>query len=232
MGYSKYLEDEKINIAKGLVLGTSHINKFGFKESVGTEFETVWDGSGNLPYLTSASTLTVTAANSADSGDDIAIQGLDANYSPLEETITATTAGNTGSSEFIRVFRAQYISAADSDNTGDITINSGATNLATISAGFGQTLMAVYTVPAGKEAFLTQIQTTTDKNQPFESKLISKPSSQASFNVKGRFSGQNQTGYEYSVPLKFPPKTDIEVRAKGSGSPNVSAIFDLILVDN
>ena len=233
MGASRYLEDEDIWIAAGEVKNVSHVNKFGFKESVGSaDFETVWDGTGNLPYLTTASTLTVTADDIADSGDDIIIQGLDGNYQPLSETIEATTAGNTGTSEFLRVFRAQYIAEVDSDNTADINITGGGgQTLATISAGFGQSLMAVYTVPANTNAYLKKIQTTTDKNQAFETKLIARPIEQGSFNTKGRFSGTEQTGYDYTIPLKFEAKTDLEVRAKGAGSPNISAVFDLILVE-
>ena len=34
-------EDQGLNIARGLVRGTSHINKFGMNENIGTTYETV-----------------------------------------------------------------------------------------------------------------------------------------------------------------------------------------------
>ena len=46
-----YITEQNINIARGLIRGASHINKFGYNSSVGSNFETVWDGSNIYTYI-------------------------------------------------------------------------------------------------------------------------------------------------------------------------------------
>jgi len=45
--------------------------------------------------------------------------------------------------------------------------------------------------------------------------------------IVGGYTTQN-----YSIPLRFPEKTDIEVRGTGDTSSVISSSFDIILVDN
>ena len=40
------------------------------------------------------------------------------------------------------------------------------------------------------------------------------------------------TTHNYSIPIRFPEKTDIEVRGTGDTSSVISSSFDIILVDN
>ena len=240
MAFSRYFDNselaEAIRIANGQTKGVSHINKFGFNDAVGTAFETVWDGGGTYTYLDStgaASTLTVTANNAADSGYEIEVQGLDANYQLLTETITATSSGNTGTSEFYRVFRATVTSDGDSANTGTIDIDVGSTTLATISAGKGQTLMALYTVPADKKGYLIKFQGSVEKNKETIFKLQAKKPDNGPFNTKGQFGSFGvPVTYDYPIPLEFEEKTDIEVKVKAGAITGAGAIFDLILLDD
>ena len=103
---------------------------------------------------------------SSDAADDIdgtgaqkiTIQGLDANWLPksLEVDMNGTSE-TTVASTFIRVFRAFVTQAGSGEvNAGDITLSIGGITVAKISADMGQTLMAVYTVPAGFTAYITQ----------------------------------------------------------------------------
>lgn len=227
---------EAIRIASGDTKGVSHINKFGYNPSIADAVETIWDGGGTYSYLDSvglSSVLTVTSSV-ADSGLNLEIQGLDASYQSLTETITATSAGNTGTSEFYRVFRAIVSGNSDSSNVNDITVEAGSTTLAQVSAGKGQTLMALYTIPAGKTAYLKQFQGSMDKsNASAIFKMMARPSDGV-FNIKGQFgsAGGSPVTYDYSIPLKFDEKTDLEVKAETSGTSGAGAVFDLILLDN
>jgi hypothetical protein len=101
----------------------------------------------------------------------------------------------------------------------------------------GQTQLALYTIPAGKTGYLTtwnigvapmnNAVTVTLKsrelgggaNGPFRSKDI--------VDIVGGYTTQN-----YSVPIRFPEKTDIEVRGTGDTGSVISSSFDIILVDN
>lgn len=220
-----------IPIAAGDVTGYSHINKFGFTGNDANGTATVWDYNGTTalyPYP-AAATITATGATTADNGKTVEIQGLDANYNEVIETITV--GGSPSSAVFARIFRARMISAG---NTVDINFNQGATVAARIGASNGQTLMAVYTIPAGKTGYLLKFQGSTNKgNVDTRFKLYARPYGGA-FNLKGVWGtqGGNSANYDYPVPLKFEEKTDIKVDVITSSNAGCGAIFDIILVDN
>ena len=87
----------------------------------------------------------------------ITIQGLDADYKQISENVTLTNAtGNATTQSFIRVYRA-FMHNGSAANVGNIDIKISTTIIARITAGKAQTLMGVYTVPAGYTAcILTQ----------------------------------------------------------------------------
>jgi hypothetical protein len=61
-----------------------------------------------------------------------------------------------------------FITDTGSTNAGDIDIEAaaaGGTVVARITEGHGQTLMAVYTVPAGKTGYLLKINTSAEARQ-------------------------------------------------------------------
>lgn len=218
-----------IPIAAGEVTDYSHINKFGFTGTDVNGTATVWDGNGTTalyPYP-AAGTVSVSGATSADDGETIEIQGLDASYNP--QTVT-TTVGGTTTETFSRVFRARMISAT---NTVVITINQGGSLAARIGTSNGQTLMAVYTIPAGKTGYLLKIQGSSDKSAAVKFKLYARAFGEA-FNLKGQWGigGGNAVDYDYPVPLKFTEKTDLKVDVTTGSTSGCGAIFDLILVDN
>jgi len=219
-----------IPIAGGQVSGYSHVNKFGYNPAVGTGFEAVTDAGGTFPTITTAAAVTVSsdAATNGDNGLDVEIQGLDANYALQTEIVTIVGATVTTSNTYIRLFRA----TVQSTNTGELTLKIGTTIIDTIEEGAGQTLMAVYTVPAGKTAYLIKFQGSVEKNTGTIFRLMATPFG-GSISIKGQYGtfGSPVT-YDYPIPLVFTEKTDIEVQVKSLGTTGAGAIFDLILVDN
>ena len=223
-----------IPIAAGQVGGHAHINKFGFNPTVGTGFEIVSDQSvTEQPYPTTAVTVSlISSATTSDAGLNITIQGLDANYAVQEETVTLNAGGAfTTTNTYLRVFRA----IVNSTNQGNITIqyNTAPTSIAdVIPTDAGQTLMAVYTVPAGKTAYLIKFQGNVEKNTGTIFRLRCRPFG-GQFSVKGQYGtfGSSVT-YDYPVPLVITETSDIEIQVKALGTTGAGAIFDLILVDN
>jgi len=70
-------DDTKLNIARGLVRKTVSLFKFGFNDTVGTAYETIWDGGGTYTYPTVANTVVVTSDGAAnDSGVKVTVSGL------------------------------------------------------------------------------------------------------------------------------------------------------------
>ena len=227
-----YITDQNFQIARGLVRGASHINKFGYNPDVGSNFETVWHGSNLYTYIVTAGTAAVTSSNTAsDNNGTVEIQGLDANYNV--QTVTATIGGSATQETFIRVFRVKMLTAnTGTSNVGTITVTVDSKSAAIISPAKGQTLMAVYTIPAGKKGYLVKLQGNLEKAKESEFQLMARPFGGA-FNIKGKFgSSGDVVNYDYPVPLEFDEKTDIEVQVRAGATTAAGALFDVILLDN
>lgn len=244
-----YLTEQNINIARGLVRGASVIHKFGRNPNVGGAPETIWEQGGIYTYLTVASTVYVSGADAQDSAAGtgartVTVQGLDANYNAIEETLTVDGAVSTQS--FLRVFRAFVASAGSlQSNKGNVLVSTGASGGGTVLAkiatigtgtvfGQGQTNLALYTIPAGKTGYLTNWNvgvgnyndavTANLYTRAFGNGLIFR--TRDVMDVPG---GLHKRIYQ--VPFALPEKTDIEVRAIASSGTNMSSTFDIILYD-
>jgi len=155
-------EDTRLNIARGLVKGTSVRNIFG-KRGIMTSgsFKACWELDAEYVYLASAEPLSVVSSIAGDIGVTIKIIGLDANYEVLEEIvplngIDSTTPVVTNSS-FLRV--NDVITIAD-NAIGNITLTGSVTTTTTVAqidAGTGRNQASIYTVPAGCSFFLERI---------------------------------------------------------------------------
>lgn len=220
-----------LSIQKGLVQNYTGIQKFGLNTAVGTSFETIWDGNNTYTYPSSAGTATATSSDTAsDNTGTVEIQGLDANYDLATETLTI--GGSAGSTSFIRVFRAVMKTAnTGTSNVGVISITVSSTTVAQIRAGYGQTLMCVYTVPRKHNAYLMQLDVGSSKDLENEIRFITKEISNGNvwatkgfITTRGGFVEKN-----YAVPVVIPEKTDIELIAKASATSAVSGGFELFI---
>ena len=219
-----------VSIQRGDINNFSGIQKFGYNASVGTSFETIWDGGGDYTFITSAGTSTATSSNTDDNTGTVEIQGLDSNYDLATETLTI--GGSAGSTSFIRVFRAKMVNANTGNaNVGTITITVSSTTVAQIQPTYGQTLMSVYTVPRKHQAYLVQMDIGSSKDLENEIKLRIKEidngnswNTRSFITARGGFVEKN-----FIVPEIIQPKTDIEMRAKSSATSSISSGFELIL---
>jgi len=219
-------------IQKGLINNFSGVHKFGLNTAVGSgAFETVWDGNNTYTYPSSSGTATATSSDTgSDNTGTVKIFGLDSNYDLAEETLTI--GGSAGTVSFIRVFRAVMISAnTGNTNVGTITITVSSTTVAQIRIGYGQTLMALYTVPRKYNAYLMQIDVGSSKDLENEIRLIAKEidngdvwNTKAFVTTRGGFVEKN-----YFIPVKFTEKTDLELIAKASSTSAISGGFELVL---
>lgn len=220
-----------IPIAAGDVAGFAHVNKFGYRNTVPNTFQTVWDGAVDYAYQSAAVVSAVADDTISDNNGTVLVEGLDETYAPVSETITI--GGSASTSQFVRVFRAIMITANTGDtNVDEVRIKNTGTDVAIITAGAGQTLMAVYTIPAGKTGYLLKVSGSIDANNDALFRLYARPFN-GSFNVKMQ-KGVFAAGfdYEYPVPLEFTEKTDLEIKATSQNNVGAGATFDLILKDN
>jgi len=234
---TSYVHEQNYQIARGLIRGASSIHKFGAvpQMSINTT-GTCWDKNDTLyPWsaLTSASVLTAQAVNASDDGKILTIEGLDSNYEPQTDTITLSSSGTASTTkQFLRVYRG-YISTG-ANNVGAIDVRIGATTVLYINIGLAQTLMLVYTVPAGKELLLLKGACTSQAGADASGFFYVRFFGQTAFRIQHTFEVSGSDGYDYKfeVPFRVPEKTDIDFRlTTRSNNGRYTAAFDGVLVD-
>lgn len=220
--------------------GLSHIHKFGAVPAMSqNETGTIWDvDDTEYPWASfaSASTLTVDRASASDADKQVYIEGLDADYNVINETVTLTNAtGNATTKSFIRVYRAYMVNGSVT-NVGNIDIKVSSTVVARITAGKGQTLMAVYTVPAGYTGYILKGTATCQSGADATGDMFVRYSGQASFRVGHTFEvsgGGGEYTYDFPIAIPIPEKSDIDVRASvRSNNARLTACFDVLLERN
>jgi len=234
VGYYPYY----LQVSRGLVAGHKRVFKFGFNGDIDTNIEDIWDGGGVYTYQSSAVAMTVTSGGGAtDNGVQVTVQGLDASYNEVSEAVTLAGSGTaTTTQTYLRVYRA-FVSGSQ-EPTGDITIANGGTTYAKVLDGEHQTLMALWTVPAGYTAYLLQTDITafTEQNNKFAVVWVQTRELDGVFRTQDKFALVENTHHQqYQVPLPIPEKTDIRIRAIGSSSSaniELSAGLDIIYIEN
>lgn len=231
-------DDLHMNIARGLVRGTSHIHKFGAVDSLSTATTgTVWDVDDTVyPWTAFATPGTIVlATNVAENGKKVVIEGLDTNFDNLSEEVTISAGAATTSGTFARVFRA-YISEGTT-NTNDITLSRGGTTIAVIRADAGQTLMAIYTIPNGHTGYMTHMTTSCQQNADGTGNMYVRYNTVGvAFRIAHTYEVSGTGGthdYTFGVPLALPEKTDIDMQiGTRSNNGRFTSSFDIILIKN
>lgn len=228
-------EPFELQIARGQIAYHTSLFKYGYNPLIINVNETIWDAGGLYSYPSSAVAMTATSASGAtDSGVTGVIIGLDSDYNEVSEAFTLNGSGTyTTTQTFLRVYRA-YITGATSP-VGNIVIANGGTTYAQITAGENQTLMAVYTVPAGHTMFVTQGIAThgTDTSGAYLTVRFMVRNQGEVFRTATKVDIiGSEILFPFNIPLKIPEKSDVEVRAICSKNQNnaVSATFEAILV--
>ena len=253
-----------LEIARGNIAGMTFIHKFGEAPDfdTGDNFVDVWDGANDSAavdqnlyvYSTSADIDSLSSSNAGDT-QKIEVQGLDGNYNLVTQTITLT--GQTTKSlntNLLRVFRMKNVGSTNLAGNLYCYVSGGVVtagvpqtdadvraiiSLHATGDSHNQTLMALYTIPAGKTGYLCSFYASSIgaiKTAVKEIHLDIRPFGQV-FQSKHTSSltdtGTSHFLHHYSIPEVIPTKADIRMQAdtdvSGAG---VSAGFDLILVDN
>lgn len=250
-----------LSIAEGNVTGKTFIHKFGNAPDFDTADGdvTVWDGAEDgttwenmvYDYSTTADIDRISSSSTSDT-INITVYGLDSNWNEVTQTITLT--GQTPaplSTNLIRVFRMVNTNGTDLvghvfcfvnvATTGGVP-NTPANIRAIIQPGNNQTLMAVYSVPAGKTGYMRDWYASTagaNKSSNYPVKVFARPFGSV-FQLKHisavSDNGSSHVQHNYIEPEVFAEKTDIEMRmsmtAVGGTAASVSAGFDIVLVNN
>ena len=229
-------EPFELQVSRGQIPGHSVLHKFGAVPSMSINtIGTIWDIDDTLyPWsaLTSAGTLTVDRASASDANKIITIQGLDADYKQISENVTLTNAtGNATTQSFIRVYRA-FMHNGSAANVGNIDIKISTTIIARITAGKAQTLMGVYTVPAGYSLYLTQGVMSVQSGADATGNFFVRYGGESAFRIAHTFEvASAEYFYAFHAPFKLPEKSDIDIRADlRSNNARITAAFDAYLI--
>jgi hypothetical protein len=242
------LGDYALNVSKGLVPGTSWVNKFGRNIDVASgATEEIWDGSAvySFPATALMTYVSQKVDQAAMQGETVEIQGLDASWNLVVQSInldgTDTTTPVILTTALIRCFRIKVLADVVTDQI--ITVHNTANNqdYAYITAGNNQTSMAIYTVPAGKTAYMTNYYAThnpkTGNNFTANSiRLWAKDNANGYEKQLKHDHGIAEDGFfqhQFEPYQKFTEKTDVYLTSNPTGAAaDISAGFDLYLVDN
>ena len=244
-------------VVMGDVAGWTAVRKFGAIDNVGTT-ATVVATAGTYQTPTTAQALEILSSDANDTSAGtgartVTIEGLDANWEEQTETVTlnGTTAVDLANT-YTRVFRmyvatsGTYATSTASSHAGTITLRAdgaGAT-WATIglvsSVATGQSQIAVYTVPAGKRAYLIGREYSVETTKSVTLQLYRR---EAADTVSAPYSPMRVLEVDrgvdgvadrkYPVPLgPFTGPCDIGYFANtSSGTADVSVNFSLLLED-
>jgi len=226
-----------LQVARGDIFGHSFKHKIGEVPAMSQNNSgTVWDvNDTDYPWSSfdTAGTLTVDRASASDADKNVIIEGLDADFNPITETVTLTNAtGNATTASFKRVFEISM--NGTSTNVGNVTIKKGATTVGLILAGVGQSIMSVYTIPAGFTGYLTQGVMTVQEGADATGKFYVRQFGDR-FRIGHCFevTGGGEYLYQFTAPFRAPEKTDIDVRAEvRSNNARVTTAYDIILIKN
>ena len=238
-----------LELADGAIPGYSGFRKFGFNSSMSDSYGACWPLDSSIPayvFPQAAATLDVSSTSANDSGTagtharTVLIQGLDSVFAEQNEAVTLTgTSSVTTTSSFIRVNRAVVTSVGAYGNTNQgaitITSNSSGESMAVIPSSQGITQQVIFTVPAGKTAYIEQVnlfpsagKTGVDmRGFVRQNADVSDTSGTISpfLTIGSIFDADKPTLFDLSFPAALPAKTDFEmqVRNQGGASPAIKA---------
>ena len=237
--------DWYLQVAMGLVTGVTYVQRSGYNPDISSNNtgESIWVEGGIYPFTTwedTAQKLYVISTSASDTGKTIYIEGLDASYNRITETITTngTTAVAT-TKNFLRIHTAT-ITSHNTPNVGEITfrLTSGTgTVVAHIGAGLGMTKLSQYTVPAGYTAYIMYGDATTFRGGSGNiGSLLKMMVRLYNGTFVCVFQAEVVNGYyrnDFKVPMVIPEKSDIDVQIVADANGTAATCnYQVILIQN
>lgn len=254
-------DDYRVDVARLLVGGATTRHIFGRNPVVGNTMEDVWGRGGEYVWAQAASTLSVVSDSANDTilGTGVRtvhIFGLGSSMEEIDEAVEMN--GLTPvvtTQEFLRVNDAcsetqgtYQASTTSGGPGGDILIDrtsDGSPECALFAALLGkpwdynQSMNGRFTVPAGKNAYMTRMYINAQSNRVVDFVLWKRERADvvvAPFGIKrsvAEFDGiSTPFGQEHNPPIIIPPKTDLwwsAIQDGGGGDARVTVSFEIIL---
>lgn len=230
----------EIAVAAGECPNAFFVNKFGENPTLGTTKATIWDAGGLYQYIQTADYLQISSNDPVDTlagtgARTVYLEGLDENWNMVNEIVEMDGTTNVQTTnKFIRIFRMAVTTAGSGEEAaGTITAKIGAITHAQIINGNNQSLMGLYTVPAGYTAYLVYGKMSTGKGKDIIGSFVARPFGGV-FNLAHRlYVYQGNYDFDYYKSLsRIPEKTDIEIRGIADQTVAVGGAFNLLVIKN
>jgi len=223
-----------LQVSRGLVTGCSVVNIYGYQSALpnssAVTYYPVWENTTAYTYPASATTMLLWSSSASDTAVQVLINGLDASYNLLSETLTLTngTTGVTTVNSYLRINGIQVVGTVNAVGTLNVG-NAGKTiQYAEITAGFGKSQSMIYTVPNGYTFYLTRSNAYSNQNgntiNNFCGYRVWTQSSAGLINIllQAPFTNSYQT--LRVAPRAYAAKTDIQWQATGGPSSGTSQV--------
>ena len=241
-------EPFELQVARGQIQGHRSVTVFGFNPDVDTAQVSVWPLPSLITFPAAALQMTVssTSANDTSAGTGartIVVQGLDANYNEVSETVTLNgQTAVTMTASLLRVNYAYVLTAGSSNSAeGDIYIGTGtvttgvpATAYDIIKYDYNTTITGSFTVPAGYSAYVSQGLFSAGQaggSNQVQGRLLTRGTDNIRRTAAVTSINNGVADYLFEYPLAVQEKTTIESTAIGSSNNNAcSSMFILVLI--
>jgi hypothetical protein len=226
----------ELQVARGKIAGVTGLSIAGYNASIGTEWAAIWEYNRPYVYLPSAQQCRVWSSSASDTDVTVAIQGLDASYNQISETVHLTN-GVTGVMTTQSFLRVNSFNVTQTPmNVGNISVGSSNKTIecATIMPDAGRSQMCVYTVPAGYTFYLTQanIQTNQTGSQTALYRSYTKQPNGVTNSIV-IFPFTSIYNSKKICPRPYTEKTDIQWQAQSSqGTSRIGGQIEGFLIAN
>jgi len=212
-----------LQVARGQIAGHTTVSIFGYQANVTTSPIPIWENATTYTFPASAATANVASGSASDIGATVLINGLDANFNPLSETVTIASGNTVTTNSYLRVNSLFLTKSGSGYNTnqGAISVKQGSNTLAQINTNIGKSQSTIYTVPNGYTFYLDYVEANTSNSYTSGNYLV--------YNV---VTNNNVTGVQSSIlqqpftsiytatrsqdPFAYGQKTDIQWQLKTS----------------
>lgn len=234
-----------LQVVRGLVPGVTAVNLFGYHDTVGTAFMTLWEGAADYVFPTSAGVMTLVSSSASDTGTaKVLISGLDTNWALQSETVTLNgTTPVTTANSYLRI-NSMVLTGPASGNTtnvGNITLYKAAAPAVIygqINAGIGRMQNSFYSVPAGYNFYLNNVNAYSgDVNGNGYVKYRVQNTNNALANPTTFTVLQTTFQLSFQIlrtnPFPYGEKTDVRWQfAVNTGTHEVSIVLEAVLIAN
>ncbi len=239
MAYAQVPRDFYVEVSKGNIPGHSIARMTGFNGEVGVNYEDLITVGGSYVFPTVAARVNVSSDDPDDrlGGDgawNVTIQGLDADWNPISETLSMDGITNvTSTLSYIRIndlFTRR--TGSSMSNEGTISAENNL-YLSEILPDHGHSQFSVYSIPVNTTALAFSAFVTSSEDKTVEVELLNHVFGEGWHVEVELFSFRSNTVFNVKGFELIPGKSDIKFSAKvGATTGEVGATLNLLLIED